>query len=224
MAAAAESSGGAPPRPGFRYSSDNNDRVARRSTSCARWPSASTAPSPDATAFLPYGRQEISDEDVDGRRRGAARAAHHPGPDDRPLRARRSPTTSAPATRSPSRAARRRCTARPSPPGSGQATRLITSPITFAASANCALYLGARPALRRHRPGHLEPRRGGRGRSAAGRDTKAVVAGQLRRPPRRPRAARRRVRDRVVGDRGRLPRARRPIATERRWAAPAAPT
>ena len=48
-------------------------------------------------------------------------------------------------TRWPSRPAPRRCTPPASPPASVRATRCVTSAITFAASANCAAYVGATP-------------------------------------------------------------------------------
>ena len=80
-----------------------------------------------------------------GGRRRASRAAHHPGPDDRALRARRWPTTSAPATPSRSRAAPPPSTAPRSRPASALATRCSAPDHASPASANCVLYMGARP-------------------------------------------------------------------------------
>ena len=48
--------------------------------------------------------------------------------------------------------------------GLGEGDELVTSAITFAASANCGAYVGATPALRRHRPDDLERLGGDRSR------------------------------------------------------------
>ena len=81
----------------------------------------------------------------------------------------------APRMRWRSRAARRRCTAPPSPPGSAPGDEVVTTPITFAASANCALYVGARPRFVDIDPRDLEPRAPAVAAAAAGARTRAVV-------------------------------------------------
>ena len=62
--------------------------------------------------------------------------------------------------------------------GLGSEDLVVTSPLTFIASANCARYVGARVGLVRHRPRHLEHRSDG---GAGARDRRR--AGALRRPP-----------------------------------------
>ncbi len=81
---------------GFRYSSDTERPVARRRR--APRDGGEREGRLLTEAFLPYGRQEISDEDVDARRRSAPRRADHAGPARRASSRTRSPTTSARVT------------------------------------------------------------------------------------------------------------------------------
>ena len=69
------------------------------------------------------------------------------GPVLRAASRRRSRPSSARATPSPSRAARPACTCACGWPASGAGDEVITSPFSFVASANCALYEGATPVF-----------------------------------------------------------------------------
>ena len=51
--------------------------------------------------------------------------------------------------------------------GLGPGDEAIAPPLSFVASANCALYQGARPRVRRHRAVDVEPRHGRGGGSRA---------------------------------------------------------
>ena len=100
-----------------------------------------------------------------GRRRPALRLPH-PGAGRRRASSRPSPTTAAPATPWPSNSATSALHLACLALGSARAIVLWTTPITFVASANCALYCGASGGLRRHRPAHLQPERRGPGAEA----------------------------------------------------------
>ena len=86
------------------------------------------------------------------RRRSAARPDDHPGPARSTRSSARSPTTSKRGTRSPSPTAPAPCTPPRPPPGSAPATRCSRTPLSFVASSNCALFVGARPRVLGHRP------------------------------------------------------------------------
>ena len=112
--------------------------VARPSTSCARWRPTSRRAERDARRSCPTGGRRSTTADVEAVAAALRADADHPGADGRALRARVRRATSARATRSRSRAAPPRCTAPPSRPACGPGDEVITTPITFAASANCA--------------------------------------------------------------------------------------
>ena len=98
------------------------------------------------------------------RRRGAARAR---GPALRPALARarsvrsssaRSPPGPAPPMPAPSPAGRPDCTWRSAAVGVSDGAEVVTSPFSFVASANVAVYERATARFRRYRPGDPEPR------------------------------------------------------------------
>ena len=125
-------------------------------------------------------------------RRGRGRAARRLADRwtaDRRLRARAAARKPAPRTPSPSPTGPPRCTPRSSVAGIGPGDRVLTSPLSFVASANCARYVGAARRLRRHRPEDVEPRPGrGRRVRRAGRGALRGAAGRPRaRLPTRPR-------------------------------------
>ena len=116
-----EVEGGTPLPLGFHYSSDTNDQLARRRR--APGDGSDREGRRLTQAFLPYGRQEISDEDVDAVVEALRADLITQGPHDRRASRRRWRTTSAPATSSRSQTARPPCTARRSRPGSARVTR-----------------------------------------------------------------------------------------------------
>ena len=125
--------------------------------------------------FLPYGRQEISEADVEAVAEALRSELITQGPAVDALRGGVRGVTWAPHTRSRSRAAPPRCTARRSRRGSGEGDEVLVTPMTFAASANCALYVGARPRFVDIDPDtwNLDAAAAA---EAAGEETRAVVA------------------------------------------------
>ncbi len=107
---------GEPPRDGFRYTSDNNDRWL--DVDELREMAAGVTPSVDSDTFLPYGRQEITEADVAAVTAALREPLITQGPPSPSSNAR---SASAPVPHaSPSRRGRPRCTAprsRPVGPG-----------------------------------------------------------------------------------------------------------
>ena len=99
---------------------------------------------PDALSFLPYGRQEIADADVEAVVATLRSELITQGPGVERFEAalaERVGAAHAVAFSSGTAALHAAAFAA----GVGEGDEVITTPITFAASANCALYLGARP-------------------------------------------------------------------------------
>ena len=179
----------------FVYSSDTNDWWLDPGRAPGR-----IVPEP----MIPYGRQSIDDDDIaavvgvlkgDWLTRGPAVETFEAALAERverPPRRRLLQRDRGPARRR-GRAA-----------GLGPGDRVATSPLSFAASANCARYVGADAGLRRHRPGDPEPRPHGRARGRRRARRRA-----LRRAPGRPdrlsRSPRGRHRGRRPGPRRRAP-------------------
>ena len=78
-------------------------------------------------------------------------------------------------TRSRCRAGRRRCTSAVRALGWGRGDEVVTSPLSFVASANCLLYEGAKPGLLRHRPRDPQHRPAGRGGGHAAERTVGLL-------------------------------------------------
>ena len=95
--------------------------------------------------MIPYGRQTIDDDDVAAVAEALRGDWLTQGPGVAAFEEALAAGAAARRTRSRSPPARRRCTPPPSPPAPGPGTRSLTSAITFAASANCAAYVGATP-------------------------------------------------------------------------------
>ena len=188
--------GGTPLPDGFQLLERHERPSGSTSTSCGRW--RRTSSGRRVTADVPPVRPPGDRRRGRRRgRRGAARRADHAGPARRALRggARRVPRRA--RTSSRSRTAPPRCTAPRSPPGSGRATRCSrrrsASPPPRTARSTRARGRASSTSRRRRGTSTRRPRP----RRSATR-TRAVIAVELRRPAGRPRAARSRVRDRVV--------------------------
>ncbi len=140
-------------------------------------------------AFLPYGRQEISEADVEAVAAALRAELITQGPavgrfeDALAELPRRAPTSVAFSSGTAALHAAAFAA------GLGEGDEVIVPPMTFAASANCALYMGARPRFVDIDPAtwNLDTDGGRRGR---GRAHARGGGGELRRAARGPRAAR----------------------------------
>ena len=83
------------------------------------------------------------------------------GPTGPAVRVAASRMRSARRTALRSRRGRPACTSACGSPASGAGDEVITSPYSFVASANCAIYEGRDAGVRRHRPEHVQSRSGG---------------------------------------------------------------
>ncbi len=149
--------GDSPPVPeGFSYTSDTNRRLADRRSSFRQW-------SHGLSRSLPYGRQTITDDDVQAVADVLTSDFLTTGPQVEAFEA-----DVGDCDRHHARGSSDSCTsalhAAYEAMGVGPGDEIVTSPMTFAATGNAALYLGARPVLRRRRPldrpDRPDPRRG----------------------------------------------------------------
>ncbi len=148
----------------------------------------------------------------------------HPGAADRLVRAGARGVRRGAGTRSRSPTAPRRCTPPLRPPASGPGTRCSRRRMSFVASANCALFVGARPVFVDIDPvtANLDlPARPRRGLTGRRQGVRRRFDGRAADRPRAAPGGARRAADR---DRGRVPRARAAGAAVVRSAARGAPT
>ena len=155
---------------GFRYSSDQNDHWLDVDELREMASSVEGRARDERASFRTGGRRSPTRTSTRSPRRSAATLITQ-GPRDRRVRGGARRRTSAPSTSSRSRTARRLSTAPPSPPGSDRATRSDHVPAQLRRLVELRALPGRAPALRRHLPATLEPRRRARAhaRSASAR-------------------------------------------------------